>query len=333
MSTIPTSLTMKKIDAHIHYHGDHPDCLQRLDRLEIKLLNVCVAHDSEDQWRSQADFYQSLAVNAPRHFAWCTSIDLPRFNDPNYVDKVIAGLSQDFAAGAIACKIWKNIGMEVKKPAGGFSMIDDPLFDPIYEHLTQEGVTLLLHIAEPLACWQPLVDNNPHYGYYSNHPEWHMYNKPQYPAHQTLINARDHMVAKHPKLRVVGAHLASLEYDVAEVAKRLDRYPNFAVDSSARLLDLTYQEPKIVRQFFQDYADRVLYGTDIVRRRPFSSLSETERQEVLDWTEERYQTDFAYFETDQKMTIRGREVQGLGLSEKILEQFYWRNAERWYPGI
>jgi len=26
-------------------------------------------------------------------------------------------------------------------------------------------------------------------------------------------------------------------------------------------------------------------------------------------------------------------VQGLGLSEEILEQFYRRNAQRWYPGL
>jgi hypothetical protein len=97
---------MQKIDAHIHYYGDHPDCLQLLERLDIKLLNICFVQHSQDPWRSQADLYQKLAAQAPRRFAWCTSFDLPRFDDPNYVDKVIAGLQQDFAAGAIACKIW-----------------------------------------------------------------------------------------------------------------------------------------------------------------------------------------------------------------------------------
>jgi predicted TIM-barrel fold metal-dependent hydrolase len=148
-----------------------------------------------------------------------------------------------------------------------------------------------------------------------------------------LIDARDHMVAKHPGLRVVGAHLASLEYDMAEVARRLERYPNFAVDTSARLLDLTYQDPRLVRQFFQDFSDRILFGTDIVRQESFAAMPETERQAALTQTVERFKTDFAYYESGQMMTIRGREVQGLGLGEEILENFYWRNAQQWYPGV
>jgi predicted TIM-barrel fold metal-dependent hydrolase len=223
--------------------------------------------------------------------------------------------------------------MAVKKPSGEFLMIDDPLFEPIYDYLTKAGVTLLLHIGEPLACWQPLTDNNPYYDYYSRHPEWHMYNRPDYPSHQSLINARDHMVAEHPKLRVVGAHLASLEYDVAEIAKRLERYPNFAVDSSARLLNLTHQDPQLVRRFFRDFSDRLLFGTDIVRQESFAAMSETERQAALAQTEERFAADFAYYETNQTVTIRGREVQGLGLGEEILEKFYWRNAWKWYVRI
>jgi len=34
-----------RIDAHIHYVGDHPDCISLLARLGLKLLNVCVVHD------------------------------------------------------------------------------------------------------------------------------------------------------------------------------------------------------------------------------------------------------------------------------------------------
>jgi predicted TIM-barrel fold metal-dependent hydrolase len=325
---------MEKIDAHIHFPGDHPDCLRLLDRLEVKVLNICFVHeDNQAAWRSQVEIYQRLAAQSPHRFAWCTSFDLPRFDDPDYIDKVIAGLEQDIKAGAIACKIWKNIGMAVKKPSGEFLMIDDPLFEPIYTYLTRQNITLLLHIGEPLACWQPLVDNHPHYAYYLNNPQWHMYNKPEYPSHQALIEARDRMVAKHPRLRVVGAHLGSLEYDVAEVAKRLDRYPNFAVDTSARLMDLASQDPQAVRQFFRDYAGRILFGTDIVRPNLFSQMTEAERQNELAAMEARYQADFAYFETDRLLTMRDREVQGLGLPENILEKFYVSNAQEWYPGL
>lgn len=324
---------MQKIDAHIHYSGDHSDCYHLLERLDLKLINVCVAQDSAGAWRDQAEVYMDLQAAAPQHYAWCTSFDLPRFDDPDYVDRVIAGIEGDVAAGAIACKIWKNIGMEVRKPDGSFLLLDDPLFDPIYEYLAREGITLLLHTAEPLACWQPLTEDNPHYGYYSRHPEWHMYNKPEFLSHQALMEARDRMLAKHPKLRVVGAHLASLEYDVAVLAERLDRYPNLAVDTSARLVDLVYQETPLVRRFFLDYADRILFGTDMVYRQRASTMSAAERAEMLTQTEARYQEAFAYYETDRQLTIRGRSVRGLALPPQVLEKFYRENALNWYPGL
>ena len=67
----------------------------------------------------------------PNRFAWCTSFTLPDFVNPAWRDQAIASLDTDFANGAIACKVWKNFGMELRKPDGSFAMPDDPIFDPI----------------------------------------------------------------------------------------------------------------------------------------------------------------------------------------------------------
>jgi len=160
-----------------------------------------------------------------------------------------------------------------------------------------------------------------------------MYNKPGYPSHKDLSDARDRVLAKHPKLRVVGAHLGSLEYDVGEVAKRLDLYPNLAVDTSARLRDLGRQDPSVVRQFFLAYPDRILFGTDIVQRDLQSSLEASARQGQLHVIEDRYRMEFAYFETDQLLAFRDTEFQGIHLPADILDRFYLDNALQWYPGI
>ena len=324
---------MTVIDAHIHYGDRHPALLALLEELDLKLFNICVAHDENGKWRTQADLYSALTKEFPTRFAWCTSFDLPRLDDPDYVQKVIDGLDRDFEDGAIACKAWKNLGMEVKSASGDFFMVDDPLLDPIFDHIAQADRTLLMHIAEPLACWQPLDENNPHYGYYSNNPQWHMYNKPEFPSHQRLMDARDHVLEKHPNLRIVGAHLGSLEYDVDEVAARFDRYPNFAVDISARLGDMALQDSAKVRQFLINYPDRVLFGTDVVMRQDLSAMSEEERSQKLESLRQTYQTHFAYFESDQMVQVRRRQVQGLGLSPDNLEKFYTTNAQNWYPGL
>lgn len=324
---------MSIIDAHIHYGDDHPDLLAFFDEYDLKLLNICVAHSGESWQTTQAERYRDLSARRSNHFAWCTTFDLPRFDDPDYVENVIERLDRDFAAGAVACKVWKNLGMEVKTPAGDFFMVDDPLLDPIFDHIASQDRTLLMHIAEPLACWQPLNDQNPHYGYYSRNPEWHMYTRPDYPSHQQLMDARDHLIEKHPDLRMIGAHLGSLEYDVDEVAARLDRYPNFAVDTSARLVDMAIQDSDKVRQFFVDYADRVLFGTDVVMRQAPSAMDAEDRAQAIQSLRETYEMNFAYFESGEDLTLRGRNTRGLALPQEVLTRIYRTNAERWYPGL
>jgi hypothetical protein len=324
---------MTRIDAHIHFGDRHPELLALMEELDLKFINICVARDSHGQWRSQAELYKELATQHPERFAWCTSFDLPRFDDPNYVQSVIDGLSQDFAAGAIACKAWKNIGMEVRTPSGEFFMVDDPLLDPIFDHVRRSGRTLLTHIAEPYGCWQPLNPEDPHYGYYSRNPQWHMYGKPEYPSHSRLMEARDAMIAKNPDLRVVGAHVGSLEWDVDEAAARLRRFPNFALDVSARLADLAWQDTAKVRKFFLDFPDRILFGTDVVMRQDLTAVGDEERSRILNSLRETYRAWFPYFESHGRVTVRGREVDALGLPENILERFYITNAKEWYPGL
>ena len=324
---------MRRIDSHIHYSGDHADDLAVMEKLNVKFLCVCVAHDAND-WLDQADTFSSLAGNNPEAYAWCTSFDPVGFEAPDYIDKVLARIDRDVANGAVACKAWKNIGMEIKKSSGEFIMIDDPVFDPIYEHLTKIDLTLLGHLGEPLQCWLPLDPENPHFGYYTNNPKWHLHGKPEFPSHQAIIDARDHVMEKHPKLRFVGAHIGSQEYDVAEVARRFERYPNFAIDTSARTMDLAIQDTSTVRQWFQDFPDRILFGTDVVNRKPLSSeLSTDERKARLDSLEARFRQEFDFYESKATVTFRNREVQGLGLSDDILDKFYCTNARNWYPGI
>jgi predicted TIM-barrel fold metal-dependent hydrolase len=202
------------------------------------------------------------------------------------------------------------------------------------EHLEEMSLTLLGHLGEPLQCWLPLDPDNPHYGYYRANPKWHLHGRPEFPSHKAITDARDHVLEKHPKLRFVGAHIGSLEYDVAEVARRFERYPNFAIDTSARTRDLACQDPAIVRQWFSDFPDRILFGTDIVNRTPpTSGLSDEDRSRRLDSVESRYRQEFSFYESKGPVRFRDNDVEGLGLPAEILDRFYSANARHWYPGI
>ena len=320
---------MKTIDAHIHFYGDHPDCIRPLKEMDLMLLNVCVASTGGD-WHDQREGFRRLAQEHPQRYAWCTSFDPPDFAASDYAERVIEQLRRDFDSGAVACKFWKNIGMEIKKPDGTFLMIDDPLFDPIYDYLARSERTALMHIADPLASWQPPDEQNPHFNYYSQHSEWHMYLKPDHPSHEQLMNARDRVLERLPKLRIVGAHLASLEHDVAEVTNRLERFPNLAVDTSARLLDLALQHRDNVRAFFLKYQDRILFGTDIVEMKPLSSATEEKRNEAVEGLVSRIKLILSFFGSEDELEFQGRQIRGLGLPEQVVEKVTCSNAARCY---
>lgn len=320
------------IDAHIHCIGNHPESMALLSEFDLKLLNVSAATGPD--WRElMAVPYQRLAQEQPDRFAWCASFDPPAFDGPGYAARVIEGLDRDFANGAVACKVWKNLGMDIRDPSGKYVMVDDPLFQPIFEHLAGLGKPLLMHIGEPLACWQPLDPANPHYGYYSRNPKWHMHGRTDIPPHAAQVAARDRVVENHPRLRVIGAHLGSLEYDVREIARRMARYPNFAVDTSARLADLAFQEAELVRAFVREHPDRILFGTDIVSRTPHDRMPPGERAELLEAMRHNYRRHLAYFGGRAPVEILGRKVPGLGLPDPLLERLFSANARAWYPGL
>ncbi|MCH2176332.1 MAG: amidohydrolase [Lentisphaeria bacterium] len=315
---------MKRIDAHCHYNGINEHLLALLGRLNLLTVNISVAMPGE-LWLRQNAFYLRQLQERPDHFAWITSFPVPEGDTSGYVDQCIAGLELDFEAGAIGCKIWKNIGMDLVDGAGRLYKCDDEIFQPIYEYLTAKKKPLLMHIGEPLACWLPLEENKPHCGYYKSEPQWHMYNFPEKPHHQMHIDARDQVLERNPELVVVGAHWGSLEYDTDEIGKRLDRYPNFYVDSSARLWDIALQETTKVKEFFEEYQDRLLWGTDAVAMTPdfndFSAIAISD----IDYAAALYQVEFAYYEGDH-VDIWGNHYKGLALPQSILNKFYVQNA-------
>jgi predicted TIM-barrel fold metal-dependent hydrolase len=226
--------------------------------------------------------------------------------------------------------------LELRKPDGSFLMPDDPLLDPVYAHLATRGKPLLAHLAEPLDAWLPLDPDRVHYNYYSRNPQWHLYGKPEFPSHEALMDARDHIVEKHPTLTVIGAHLGSMEHDVDEIARRLDRYPNFHVEVSARTRNLTRQPADKVRAFFLTYQDRILYGVDRgwrPYRTPETPPTDEQREAFVTGLEAQYRLDYEYYAGTGTMRYGDRDVQALGLPRAVLDKLYHGNARRLIPGL
>jgi predicted TIM-barrel fold metal-dependent hydrolase len=183
------------------------------------------------------------------------------------------------------------------------------------------------HIAEPVGAWKPYDPKDPDSGYYRENPGWLMYGHPERPSKETIIAARDRMLGRHPKLRIIGCHLGSMEDDVAEIAKRLDKYPNFVVDTAARVTHLALQDRDKVRAFLIQYQDRVLYATDAVL------IAGDDVDSRLKSWEDQLQRDWKFFAGSGQVKYMDRSVQGLALPEPVLKKLYHDNAVKWAPGI
>jgi hypothetical protein len=290
----------------------------------FRLMTLVTRSSSQEHIDREFAWASSQHEHLPETVSFATTISMENWSDPDWQQITIARLKQDFDNGAAAVKLWKDIGMTFRDSDSSFIMIDNPKFDPILEYIASQEKPLIGHFGEPRNCWLP-VDSMTVPGdssYFTNNPQYHMYLHPQYPSYDDQIDARDNMLAKHPDLVFVGAHLGSLEWSVGELAERLDRFPKMAVDMAARIVHLQIQDRETVREFIIEYQDRLLYATDV---------GVSEDSESLGWIAEKWQRDWLYFTTDSVLTspeVRSEYV-GLKLPELVLRKIYFQNARDW----
>ncbi len=258
-SSIPPSFeSFPKIDAHFHLNTSDPAIVQLAEKYHFQLMTPATGSSSREKIDRQLAWASGQQRAFPRTVAYATTFSMEDWGGAGWQEQTLARLQKDFSEGAVALKVWKDIGMTFRGPDGRFVFIDDPAFDPIFDLAAAAGKTVIGHLGEPRNCWLP-IDSMTVPGdrsYFAAHPEYHMKRHPDYPSYEQQIAARDRLLAKHPRLRFVGAHLGSLEWDVDELAKRLDAYPNLAVDMAARICHLQVQDRERVRRFIIRYQDR-----------------------------------------------------------------------------
>ena len=323
-------VALGRIDAHVHFFAEARPVLAVLERLNVTGVNICVVDRYDKGYETappQHRMARRLARASGGRLPWVAALDDGTFAQPGFATRALADLGRTLDEGAVGVKIYKSMGMELRRPDGTYVLPDDPVFAPIFTALAERGVTVYAHLAEPIAAWQPLDPRSPDYGYYKNNPAWFVHGRAGVPSKEAILAARDRLLEAHPRLRVVGCHLGSMEEDVDDIARRLDRYPNFVVDTAARVVHLMRQPREKVRAFLTRYADRVLYGTDI------GMIPGEDAVAVARKLEERYARDWAYFATTETITDEGRTITGLGLPEDVLRKLFRANALRWVPGV
>jgi predicted TIM-barrel fold metal-dependent hydrolase len=219
--------------------------------------------------------------------------------------------------GAEGLKIWKPFGLHVTDQHGRRVAVDDARLDPLWSTAGELRLPVLVHVADPVAFFDPLDAHNERWEELGEYPDWH-FPSPPFPAFLDIVNAFARVIERHPLTTFIGAHVGCYAENLGWVSAVLERCPNFYIDFSARIGELGRQ-PYSARRFFIRHADRILFGTDAGPRL------------------EEYRLHYRFLETDDEyfnynvgeVPQQGRwHVHGLHLPDAVLAKVYHQNAQR-----
>ena len=313
------------VDAHNHlgepFGGgwDKRPVRELLDTLDEASVRVYVDLDGgwgEDILHAHLDHFKAAA---PDRFCIFGGVDWARWPEQGdrFGEWAAARFGDQLRRGAEGLKVWKEFGLRVRDQHGALVAVDDVRLDPLWAVAGEFQTPVLIHVADPVAFFDPLDNTNERLEELHAHPDW-QFPSPPFPSFESIIGAVARLVARHSNTNFIGAHVGCYAENLEWVGQLLDRCPNFHVDIGARIGELGRQ-PYTARRFFIKYANRILFGTDA--------------GPDLDT----YRLYYRFLETDDEyfnyntgdVPLQGRwHVHGLYLPDDVLDKVYCRNAER-----
>ena len=104
------------IDAHAHVFKNDPAFAAMLQRLNLRILDICVVDKHDRGFEEAAPQNQKareIMHSTHGRAAWCSTFDPQNFERPDFSSRSNQLLNETFVDGAVAVKIYKNIGMEL----------------------------------------------------------------------------------------------------------------------------------------------------------------------------------------------------------------------------
>ena len=221
------------------------------------------------------------------------------------------------ARGAQGLKIWKDFGLHVRDEKGVLVRVCDQRLDPLWNAACELKVPVIIHVADPIAFFDPLDATNERWDELHAHPDW-QFPSPPFPSFMSIMEDFATLVARFPNLKFVAAHVGCYAENLGWVAALMERCPNLYVDISARISELGRQ-PYSAKRFIEKYSDRILFGIDCG---PLLTAYHTYYRFL--------ETDDEYFSYGEgEIPQQGRwQIYGLNLPAQVLENIYYNNAAK-----
>lgn len=247
-----------RVDAHVHlWDGGESDHLLKIaaatgaERMGI----VCIP--AREIVNANPEALVAKAQH-PDHFFVFGALDHAAFwTDGTFKAPPLA--EQVDLLRAMGCD---GIKMLENKPATRKELdlpVDGAYFEPYFARVEETGFPILWHVADPEEFWDPELT-----------PKWARAQGWGYDASyvkkEQLYVEIERVLVRHPGLKIMFAHFYFLSADLPRAAALLDRFPGVHLDLAPGI-EMIYNMSKNVaaaRAFFIKYADRIVYGTDIM---------------------------------------------------------------------
>ena len=313
------------IDAHNHtgdafgggwHKRSIAEFVDVMDRAHVDLFVDLDGGWDEEILNHRLDKFKSAI---PERYMVFGGVDWQMWNEQgdHFGEWAAAQFRAQVLRGAQGLKIWKPLGLHIRDQHNKLVAVDDPRLIPLWEAAGELNVPVMIHVADPVAFFDPITTQNERWEELHVNPDW-QFPSPPFPPFMTIMEQFANLVRRHPKTTFIGAHVGCYAENLGWVGALLDECPNFNIDFSARIGELGRQ-PYSARRFFIKYADRILFGTD-----------QTLNLDVYRLYYRFLETDDEYFNYGLRPTpTQGRwQVYGLYLPDDVLKKVYHENARR-----
>ena len=303
-----------RIDVHSHVSKDLKGIANYLDLrnllLDSNAIDIAIWINLGDG-NDPIDNVESLEAAGNGHML-CAFADYAAHDGLKFPPESLEGLQkQGFVGYKICSGPWYR---KLEKKEDGFPYIDDPAHEATFSEMERIGLVVAsIHIADPNGPW-------------GERTNW-LADPIEY---WTEINSWRNVLEKHPKLIVVAAHgnwLLCQDAQIDYLRNMLATFPNLHIDLAATFQYYHLVNRENLRSFMIEWADRILFGTDIGK---WIDKKETSLRA------EQYVRAFRILETGDLVNggfFEGPGIQGLELPREVLEKIYYKNAMRLYPQV
>ena len=320
------------VDVHVHAGGlttpeAYESLIATMDSTGIGVIWNMSAGIGErlDEILAAGEPYQDRVVN-------CLNIsgNGDSLATPGWATRFAAQMERAIQAGARCMgEVSKSIGQGWKNSDGTFIQVDDPRLDPIWEMAARYDLPVVIHTSDSVGRFYPIGPLNERFeaGLWRQPGETNLYDSG--PPREVIEEARENVMRRHPDTPFIWAHMTMQYYDTPALAAYLDEFPSASVAISAAVQDLG-RAPRLWREFFIDYQDRILFGSD---GGPGRGVDEfwIPHWRFLETLDEHFYHP-AQIRTAGGSPGHGRyNISGLGLPDEVLRKVYYENALRFLP--